>query len=136
VVDIPTSSRDTLTGFFWEGAKEHKLMIQRCQACGFYNHPPRDVCRNCLSTELAPSQVSGKGRLYSYTVAQQAFHPAFVDRVPYIVATITLDEQPGLQVLSNVVGCDEDELTMDMPVEVTFEEIDADVVLPMFKKAR
>jgi uncharacterized OB-fold protein len=136
VVDIPTSSRDALTAFFWEGAREHKLLIQRCQQCGYYTHPPRDVCRNCLSTELAPSQVSGKGRLYSYTVAHQAFHPAFVDRVPYIVATITLDEQPGLQVLSNVVGCDEDELTMDMPVEVTFEKMDADVVLPMFRKAR
>jgi uncharacterized OB-fold protein len=136
VVDIPTSSPDALTAFFWDGAREHKLLIQRCQVCGFYNHPPRDACRNCLSTELAPSQVSGKGKLYSYTVAQQAFHPAFVDRVPYIVATITLDEQPGLQVLSNVVGCDEDELTMDMPVEVTFEQIDAGVVLPMFKKAR
>ena len=136
MVNLPSSAHNALTAFFWEGAREHKLLIQRCQACGFYNHPPRDVCRNCLSTELAPSRVSGKGRLYSYTVAQQAFHPAFVDRVPYIVATITLDEQPGLQILSNMVGCDEDELTMDMPVEVTFEAVDGDVVLPMFKKAR
>jgi uncharacterized OB-fold protein len=134
MVDIPKPAPDELTTFFWEGAKQHKLMIQRCNACGYYNHFPRPVCRNCLSTDLAGAEVSGKGRLYTYTVAHQAFHPAFTERLPYIVATITLDEQPGLQFVSNLVDCDEADITIDMPVEVVFEKVDDDLVLPMFRK--
>lgn len=66
---------DELTSFFWEAARRHELMIQRCSACGTYQHPPEPVCHSCLSFDLGGAEVSGRGTVYSYTTATQAFHP-------------------------------------------------------------
>ena len=65
-------------------------------------------------------------------VAAQAFHPAFQDKLPYIVATIALEEQGDLRMVSNMVDCSEDDLSMDAPVQVTFREVATDLVLPLF----
>jgi uncharacterized OB-fold protein len=98
---------------------------------------PRPVCRNCQSFELAGERVSGRGTLYSWTQTFKAFHPFFVDRVPYVVATVTLAEQPGLQFMANLVGVDADRVDeqarIGMPVEVDFEELAEGYVVPVFK---
>lgn len=129
----PRPGADPLTAFFWEGCREGKLLILRCRACGHYIHPPRPVCSACLSTDLAPSEVSGRGTLYSWTVAHQAFHPWFLDKFPYVLATVTLVEQTGLQMVTNVIDCDEEDLRADAPVEVAFREVAPDLVLPQFQ---
>ena len=67
---------------FWDAAKRHELQIQRCNACGTYIFYPREACPECLATDLIWIPVSGKGRLYSYTIAQAPTHPAFADDVP------------------------------------------------------
>lgn len=136
-VSPPTPPDDPLTSFFWEAARRHELYIQRCQACGTYIHMPRPICRNCQSFDLAGEQVSGRATLYSWTQTFKAFHPYFVDRVPYVVATVTLVEQPGLQLMSNLVGIDQDRLDdearMGMDVEVDFTDLGDGYVVPVFK---
>jgi uncharacterized protein len=131
----PTLPDDQLTAFFWEGARNHELRIQRCQSCGTFIHLPRPICRNCQSFDLAGERVSGHGVLYSFTQTFKAFHPFFVDRVPYIIATVTLVEQPGLQFLTNLVGIDEADAQMGMAVEVDFAELADGYVIPVFKPA-
>lgn len=131
-VEVPRPAPDELTAFFWDGCKEHRLLILRCNNCGTYIHWPRPVCHTCRSTDLAPAEVSGRGTLYSWTVAEQAFHPAFKDKLPYVVATIALDEQADLRMVSNMVDCTEDDLSKDAPVQVTFREVAPDLVLPLF----
>jgi uncharacterized protein len=135
----PAIPDDHLTAFFWEGARQHELRIQRCQACGTYIHMPRPVCRNCQSFDLAPAKVSGNGTLYSWTQTFKPFHPFFVDRVPYVIATITLPEQDGLQLMSSLVGIKaervDEEAKIGMPVEVDFEELAPGYVIPVFKPA-
>ncbi len=133
----PLPPDDQLTAFFWEAARAGELHIQRCQACGTYIHMPRPICRNCQSFDLAGERVSGRGTLYSWTQTFKPFHPFFVDRVPYILATITLAEQPGLQFMSNLVGIDPDSVDeqarFDMPVEVDFEDLGDGYVIPVFR---
>ena len=131
----PALPDDPLTNFFWEAARNHELHIQRCQACGAYIHMPRPVCRKCQSFDLAGEVVSGKATLYSYTQTFKAFHPFFVDRVPYLVATITLPEQDGLQLMTNLVGIDETDVQIGMALEVDFEELADRYVIPVFKPA-
>jgi uncharacterized protein len=131
----PALPDDPLAAFFWEAARNHELWIQRCQACGTYIHMPRPVCRNCHSFDLAGERVSGRGTLYSFTQTYKAFHPFFVDRVPYIVATVTLVEQPGLQLLTNLVGIAEAEARMGMDVVVDFETLHEGYVIPVFRPA-
>lgn len=132
---MPRPAPDDLTAFFWEGCNAGKLLIQRCLSCGTYIHQPRPVCSTCLSTDLAPAQVSGDGTVYSFTVAHQAFHPWFSDKLPYVLATIELVEQPNLRLVSNVVDCAPDEVEVDMPVSVVFREIEPGFVAPQFVRA-
>jgi hypothetical protein len=134
-VPPPALPDDALTAFFWDGARNGELRIQRCQSCGTYIHLPRPVCRNCQSFDLAGERVSGRGTLYSFTQTFKAFHPFFVDRVPYVIATVALAEQPGLHILSNLVGVDESEARLDSEVVVDFQELADGYVIPVFRPA-
>ncbi|MGB8208771.1 MAG: zinc ribbon domain-containing protein, partial [Mycobacterium sp.] len=59
----PTISPDT--EFFWDGLRDHKLLIQRCSGCGTLRNPPRPMCPNCRSLEWEPIESSGRGTVYS-----------------------------------------------------------------------
>lgn len=126
---------DPLTDFFWAAARERELRILRCQACGFYLHWPRPICKRCHSFELAPETVSGRARLYTYTIGVQAFHPWFETRLPYVLAVAELEEQAHLKLVTNIVDCPKGDLRIGMGLEVDFEEITPDFVLPVFRPA-
>ncbi|MFM2070488.1 MAG: hypothetical protein RLZZ623_751 [Actinomycetota bacterium] len=127
----PALPDDPLTAFFWAAARNRELWIQRCQSCGTYIHLPRPVCRNCQSFDLAGERVSGRGTLYSVTETFKAFHPFFVDRVPYLLATVTLVEQEGLQFLTTLIAGPDVRIGMD--VEVDFQELAPGYVIPVFR---
>jgi uncharacterized protein len=131
----PKPPPNPLTDFFWQGALEGVLRIQRCQQCHTYIHHPRPVCRSCQSFDLAPEAVSGHGSLYSFTVTYKAFHPFFVSRLPFVVASVELDEQPGLRLVSNVVGVPHEEVRIGMALQVQFEQLAPDFAIPVFAPA-
>jgi hypothetical protein len=85
--------------------------------------------------DLAPATMSGRGTIYSYTVVVQAFHPYFVDRLPYVLAVIELDEEPGLKVTTTLVGCEEGDLKVGLPVELELTDVGYGLVLPFFRLA-
>lgn len=116
---------------FWDGTREGRLMIQRCEECEKHVFYPRVACPACGSEQLGWVQAGGRGSVYSYTVVKSNAPSAFVADLPYVVAVIRLDE--GVQLLSNLVEWSEDELRCDMPVEVVFEALDEDFVLPKFR---
>lgn len=117
----------------WEGCRKHKLLIQRCLACGTLRHYPRIMCPNCSSWDTEWVEVSGKGKIYSWTVAHQAFHPAFIDEVPYASVIVELDE--GVRLVTNIVDAKPGELYIGMPVEVVFQDATSEITLPKFKKS-
>jgi uncharacterized protein len=130
----PRFAPDPTTDFFFDSAKVGELRILRCQACGLYIHAPRPICKRCLSFDLAPERVSGKATLYSYTQTFKAFHPYFVDKVPYLVATVTLAEQEGLQLVTNLVEVDESDVHIGMALEVCFVDQGGSPI-PVFRPA-
>ena len=75
---------DDLTRPFWEAAREHRLVIQRCQDCRHFNHPPRPVCTACHGAALAFEPVSGRGTIYSFSVMYQPNVAGFGDELPYL----------------------------------------------------
>jgi len=131
----PLPLPNPLTQFFWDGCRDRRLMILRCQNCRFFVHYPRPVCPKCLSTELAAEQVSGEGKLYGYTVTVQAFHPYYVDKVPYTLAVVELAEQQGPGIATVDLHTPEEPLRTDLPVRLTWREVAPDLVLPMFAAA-
>lgn len=93
------------------------------------------MCRFCQSEQLSPTAVSGRGTLYTYTVATKPFHPYFVDKVPYLVAVVELPEQPALRMISNLVDIDEDDVRIGMDLEVVFQDLSPELTLPLFRPA-
>jgi uncharacterized OB-fold protein len=84
---------------------------------------------------MAPEELSGRGTVYTYTIAEQAFHPFFADRLPYVLVVVDLEEQPGLRFVSELVQCSPEEVSVGMPVEVVWEDVTEEVTLPLFKPA-
>src|ERR1700694_5125856 len=111
-----------ITQFFWDAAREHKLVVQRCGDCAYYSHRPQVICPRCQSDKLAHAELSGRGTIFTYTVVHHVFHPVYADEVPYSIAIVELEEQPGLRMLANILDCPNDELRIGMPVVVTFED--------------
>jgi uncharacterized protein len=102
----PRPIPDQVSAFYWEAAAHGHLAVLRCEACRRLHHPPEVACPHCGATALHEEAVSGRGTVFAATVARQAFDRAFTDAVPYSVALVELDEQPGLHVLTNLVGTD------------------------------
>lgn len=94
----PRISADTAP--FWDGCRQHKLLLQKCGRCGHIRWPAAYLCPQCLSEEADWTPMSGRGTLYSYIVMHKAFHPSIEENVPYIVAEIDLEE--GVRILSNL----------------------------------
>ena len=130
----PALPPNEITRFFWDAAKQHKLVLQRCDACGYYIHWPGVICPRCQSVQLSPRELSGKGVIFTYTVVHHVFAPVYAEDVPYSIAIVELDEQPGLRMLANIVDCPNEALYIGMPVQVTFQDLDS-FTLPQFRPA-
>lgn len=122
-----------LTRPYWEAARQHRLVIQKCNACGHRWHPPLPICPACHAKDYTWTPVSGRGVVYSYTVVHHPAHVAVADKVPYVVILVDLEEGP--RVVSNIRNCDPEALAVGMPVSLIFEEIAEGVVLPQFEPA-
>ncbi len=130
----PAPRPDPLTEPFWSAVASGNLKIQRCGGCDTYFHPPVGMCPGCLRCDLGFSAVSGKGTLYSFTATHSgARHPAFAERMPYIVALVELVEQPGLLLFGNLSENEPDELRIGMPVVFYPELREDDVVVAEFR---
>jgi uncharacterized protein len=121
---------DSDTRPFWEATKRDELLIQYCPQCGAYQFYPRIVCKKCFSdVEWVASE--GTGTVYSYSVVHKVFNPEFKDKVPFIVALITLDEGPRM--MTNLVGVDLENVKIGMHVVVDFSESFGEYKLARFK---
>lgn len=118
---------------FWQACREHVLRLQRCDQCGKFWFPPGNRCRWCWSDRWQWTPVSGRGRLYTFTVIWRAYHPGFANDLPYNVAVVELEEGPRL--ISNVVGCAPEALAVGMPLVVVFDDVAPDLTLPKFRPA-
>ena len=124
---------DWETRAYWEGAGRGELVLQRCRSCKTVQHRPRGICATCLSDEIEHFVASGRGEVYTYSVVRQNQMPAFREAVPYIVAYVQLEEGP--QLLTNIVDCDPDTVSIGMPVQVDFVKTDGGLGIPRFVPA-
>lgn len=125
---LPEPKPTAISEPHWQGCKDSKLMVQRCNQCALYVFPPQPVCPQCMQTSLIWQRSSGNGTLYSFSVVHRPQTPAF--EAPYITAIIELEE--GWHMLSNLVDCNAETVAIGDPVEVHFQPR-GDSVLPLFK---
>ena len=66
------------------------MNITRCDDCGEFTHPPREICRHCQSENVAPFAVSGRGDVDTYTINYQAWAKDM--EVPFVIARVALND--------------------------------------------
>lgn len=129
--DRPLPSPNSLTLNYWTAAREHRLALPQCRACGKYHSYPRALCPFCASTDLEWKTLKGSGSIYSWTEVFRAPSQAFADEAPYIIALIALDEGPHL--MSRIVAPEKAKLAIGARVAVEFEDADEEISLPVFR---
>lgn len=118
---------------FWEAARRHELVAYRCLNCGAY-YPQVTECVACSSPKMAWVKVSGPAEVFTFCVFHQLYHPAWKGDIPYNVTFVKLAEGPLL--MTNIVGCRNEDIRIGMPVEVVFDDVTPEVTLPKFRPVR
>jgi len=119
---------------FWDGTKQHKLMVQHCNDCGANIFYPRRDCPECWSQNLAWIEASGRATVYTYSVTLEGVEEMFREDLPIILAWIDLPE--GVRMHTNLVDCDPEEVEIGMEVEVVFRDVTEEITLPYFRPVR
>lgn len=103
-----------------EEGSEGVLLGLRCRDCSTTIFGPGTFCQQCTSANLEPVEFGQQAVLYSYTVVRVP--PAgWPGPIPYILGQVELSEGP--QVLAEIVGCTEDDLTIGMPVHLALTTV-------------
>jgi uncharacterized protein len=120
---LPTRAprRNHETAEFWDACAEGRLVLPRCDDCAEYIWYPRLFCPFCGSHSVTYVEVSGLGTVYSFTVVRRGTGP-FRDAAPYVLAMVQLAEGPTM--MTNVVGVDPDDVSIDQAVQVVFDPVD------------
>jgi uncharacterized OB-fold protein len=115
---------------YWEGIAQGELRIQYCRQCRRHVFYPRSLCPHCHSEDLTWVVASGRGTIYSYTVAHRAFGP-FATEVPFVIAIVELEE--GVRMLTRILDAPRERLRIGAAVRVTFEPVAGRPPLPFFR---
>jgi uncharacterized OB-fold protein len=123
----PAITEDNL--FFWEAARDGRLVAQRCGSCGLLRHPPRAGCPACQSLDIEIAELSGEGEVYSYSLLWHPRSPRF----EYPVIAVLVDLAEGIRVLSNLVGIEPGAVRIGLPVTAEFAPCAGELALPVFR---
>ncbi|MFC5338515.1 Zn-ribbon domain-containing OB-fold protein [Leucobacter denitrificans] len=135
-MEKPAPVPSTASAFYWEHARKGELVIQGFEGTDFVQFPPNDRAeRFDIDTDPIPVPVAGTGTVYSFSVLHQAFHPAFVEDLPLVLALVELDDYPGIRILTNILEANPEDITIGMAVEVVFEER-GEYSLPQFRPSQ
>jgi hypothetical protein len=126
----PVPTPDEASAPFFAGAARGELMLQRCGACGAFMWPVKPRCVECFSGDVEWTPAGGRAVLYSFVVVHQRY-PGFEE--PYIVATVETPE--GVRFNTSIAGAEPGELEIGMPLDVVFDPVSDDVVVPRFRPA-
>ena len=113
---VPTAE----TQRFFDATARGEIELARCNACGLIPFYPRSVCPDCQSTDFTWQVLSGKGTVYSFSVTRAGVGRSWKEHLPFVVAYVELEEGPIL--MTNIVGCDVDEVSVGMNVAAVFDD--------------
>jgi uncharacterized OB-fold protein len=102
---------------FYKFLAQGKLMAGKCTKCGKIHLPPRPLCDQCFSQEFEWVEVSGKGKLLTYTIIHIA-PPQFQTMAPYAVGIIQFEN--GLKIPGMISGAAPEQLKIGMELTIDF----------------
>ena len=122
--DLPTPEADTIE--FWEAAKQQRLLIRHCLACGAFSYYPRPFCPRCWSERVEWHEASGQATLYTWSVIHSSDQPPFRDRVPYVAAIVDLPDKVSVRCTLIDVEPDPAKLPFGLPVKMITKKVRTD----------
>lgn len=129
---LPVPQPDGLDAPFWEGTRQHRLLVQRCRACGTFQFGPEWICHACRADDLDWHQCSGRGKVYAFERVWHAVHAALKERLPYLVVLVELPDAGNVRMVGNLLGDPLQEVRIGDDVEVVWEDHE-DVTLPQWR---
>ena len=123
-LERPAPVPNELTKPFWEACNERRLVLQNCTYCERLQYPPTPQVRCTCGSDgtFEWREVEGKGHIDVYMVIRDSRIRGFQSAQPINFAVITLDEDPGINFLSNLPGTSPGEVPVGAQVELIFEE--------------
>jgi len=119
------------SAFFWDGTAVNELRVQVCNACEAVRFPPGPACPDCGAFDRGHVVATGRGTVFSYVVHR---HPPVPGKeLPIVIALIDLDE--GVRMVGEVVDVADDEVEIGMPLRVSFNRVDDELTLPVWRRA-
>ena len=122
-LERPAPVPNELTKPFWDACNEGRLVLQNCTYCERLQYPPTPQCNACGASDTFEwREVEGKGHIEVFMVIRDSRIRGFQSAQPVNFAVITLDEDPGINFLSNLPGTPAGEVPVGAQVELIFEE--------------
>lgn len=116
---------------FWEATKTKKLMYQYCTSADKAVFYPRQISPYSLKDTLVWRESVGKGEIYAVTVVHKPTLPMYMQKVPYAVAIVEMDE--GYRMMTEIVNTDVEKVKVGDRVKVTWEELSEGKNYPVFE---
>jgi uncharacterized protein len=116
---------------FWEATRRGVLLLPRCDRCAEPIWYPRFFCPVCGGTDTSWFEASGNGVVYTFTVVRKSRREGYATAVPYVVASVELDEGP--RIFTNIVDCDPETVRIGQRVSVTFATTEGGYALYRFR---
>jgi uncharacterized OB-fold protein len=111
---------------FWDACNQDRLVLQHCDACDRFQHPPEHSCAECgMSGSLSWREIGGSGTIYSYAVIYDTPIGLLQEDQPYTAAVIDLDDAPGINMISHLPGIPVDAIPIGASVRLVFEKTQA-----------
>ena len=127
----PSPQINVETQPYWDATAEGRLILARCKGCSTVIWYPRAFCPECESFDIEWIEASGKGTVYSFTINRRG-QGDYRDLV-YVLAYVELEEGPRM--LTNIVDCDPETITVGQSVQVVFHATKDGPSLPRFRPA-
>lgn len=130
---VPKPDLDSAPHF--AGAAEGRLTVPQCDGCGEFHWYPTSSCPSCGGRQVSWPTLSGTGRVFSYTVVGHPLAQWQVEKVPYVLGLIELDDAPKVRLVTDVIDVDPSEVSIGLAVQATFETLAEDIGLVHFRPA-
>jgi len=106
---------------FWQNVERGDLSFPKCSDCAAFHWYPMPRCPHCRSANISWTQVSGRGKLHSWTIVRRAFSAEFADKIPYIIGLVEFADAPGIRYLADIINVEPEQLIIDMTVDAVFD---------------
>lgn len=105
---------------FWDAARQRRLVLQHCAGCERAVWYPRVICPHCSSTELEWRDATGRGIVYAVSVQHGNARSGSGDGR---LCVVLVDLEEGVRMMSNVVGCDADDVVVGRAIQAAWEPL-------------